>query len=540
MSTTIPFSSILLGDRAREDYTGIESLADSILDGGLIQPIIIDSAGNLLCGGRRYKAIELLIERGDLPPVLHYGITSDPTRPGYLIRTPLDGTPEITLLESLQIELKENLDRINMPWQKELKLFVDCYKLAQAEAFDRDENLLARDYGAMLGVGYQLPSAGLRIWDDLKKNPTKYKDCSNLSQAYTVYLKLLSVDLAKLAATRTLAAPAFLQPAAPASALPSVPADRLPEREKGNEATLESTPTITVVAEATAQDVVIPLTSSFFNENGLDFMARQNPGFCNHIVCDPDYAVDSDVIDSGPNNRIGEMASGIVQRTRFDSLADLTRFFPLAFRAIAPGGFLVMWYSLSCHNLICGEDIFSPCSLDSSGRPIGPHIGPDTDGQPVHGRWSFAPGLAELAGFRVQQWPLIWSKMDYRGRSNAQPDRNFPKSVEYAAVFRKPDATLTQVQTSCLYSQPAASVVKELGHPFAKPYEVWRWIYRAIAIKNQVVFDPFVGRGSSAIAAIQSGLKPIGCELQADHFVNLMINLQVKYKEILGNHVTFQ
>lgn len=515
-------------DRVRPELTGIESLADSILDGGLIQPVVIDSSCKLLAGGRRFAALQMLFARGELSPLLFHSATSDPQRPGFLVRG------ETSVLERLQLELKENLDRVDMPWRAELDLLVRSWRLAQAEAFDRDDEIYARDYGAMLGVGYAKMDAAVRIYEDVVKNPAVYKDCFSIVNAYSTYLKRTSTELAKLAGTRAISKPINLNSVSVPSALPAVPADRNKEREESVETPDPSTPVLHVEATSLSQieTLEIPLTSSFFNENGLDFMSRQNPGFCNHIVTDPDYAVDRDLIDAGPNNRPGEMSTGIVQRTRFDSLTDLARFFPLAFRAITDGGFLVMWYSLSCHNLIVGEDIFIP-------TPNGQELGPDKSGQIVTGIWEHVPGLAASAGFSVTSWPLIWNKMDYRGRSNAQPDRNFPKSTEFAVVCKKPGATLIQVQTSNVYSQPAQSVVKELGHPFAKPYEIWKWIYRAIAIKGQVVFDPFVGRGSSAIAAVMQGLKPIGCELQADHYHNLLINMQVKCKEILGNNIKF-
>lgn len=533
---TISASLVDASARERKDLVGIESLAESILDGGLIQPIVLDPAGRLLAGGRRFAALQLIFEHGDLPPILYFGETSNPERPGFVVKQPLAGAVEVSPLQALQIELKENLDRENMPWRSELKLLIKCWRLAQAEAFDRDEEIFARDYGAMLGVGYQKLGTALIIHEDVEKNPQAYKDCLKINQAYTVYLKRSATEMAKLAGTRAISKPLGLHTVVPTTALPTVPANRLPERPEipESEPLDPSTPVIHIESTSLAEveTLEVPLTTSFFHENGLDFMARQNPGFCNHIVTDPDYAVDRDVIDSGPNNRPGEMTTGIIQKSRFESLTDLARFFPLAFRAISDSGFLVMWYSLSCHNLIVGQDIFEP-------TPNGNELGPDRSGQIVTGLWVHVPGLAESAGFSVQRWPLIWNKMDYRGRSNAQPDRNFPKSTEYAVICRKPGATLTQVQTSCLYTQPAASVVKDLGHPFAKPYEIWRWIYRAIAIKGQVVFDPFCGRGSAPIAAIMQGLKPIGCEVQADHYHNLLINLQVKCKEILGNNIKF-
>lgn len=82
-------SLIKVGDRRREDYGDIDSLAASMSEHGLIHPIVVDAHDNLVAGGRRLRAAELL------------GWESIPaTRLG-------DLTPE----QLREIELEENLRR---------------------------------------------------------------------------------------------------------------------------------------------------------------------------------------------------------------------------------------------------------------------------------------------------------------------------------------------------------------------------------------------------------------------------------------------
>lgn len=57
-------SDVVVGDRHRKDMGDLQSLADSILEVGLLQPIVITSANRLVCGERRLRAVrDILKER---------------------------------------------------------------------------------------------------------------------------------------------------------------------------------------------------------------------------------------------------------------------------------------------------------------------------------------------------------------------------------------------------------------------------------------------------------------------------------------------
>lgn len=59
------------------------------------------------------------------------------------------------------------------------------------------------------------------------------------------------------------------------------------------------------------------------------------------------------------------------------------------------------------------------------------------------------------------------------------------------------------------------------GHPVVKPLAVWRWLIERGTIKEgQVVFDPFMGSGTTLIAAQVSGRVAVGIEL-APAFVDV-------------------
>jgi site-specific DNA-methyltransferase (adenine-specific) len=53
------------------------------------------------------------------------------------------------------------------------------------------------------------------------------------------------------------------------------------------------------------------------------------------------------------------------------------------------------------------------------------------------------------------------------------------------------------------------------GHPCPKPDDVWRWlIVRGTAVEGTTVLDPFMGSGSTLVAAKSLGRKSIGIEIE--------------------------
>ena len=472
---TIHFSSILFGDRARTTYPKIAELAQSIYDHGLIQPIVlvptIDRyddlpAFGLDAGGRRYRALELLFTSKQWDGVLYHAATSrhHPLVPGYILK----GEEFCTPLQRLMTELAENLDREDMDWRDQTKLIVKCWNMALNEAHANSQDILMRDGGAMLGCGYMDLKSAVIIHDDLITNPERYKDVTSIRAAHSKLLKINEIELTKILASRSLL----------------------------------NSPKIPTTTKVTVQDqsdpkpsgIHIPLTQAFGCCNSIIYMDTITEPLFDHIVTDPDYAVDVDMLEANMDTQ-----AGVYQTDYNTSLVELLRFIELAFRIVKDKGFLVFWYDISHHETL------QDCAIDY--------------------------------GWRTQRWPLIWHKIDYR--SNASPQSNFCKNYETAMVLRKPGAVLARAQMSSFYSCASAGVQKEFGHPFAKPLDLMKWIYSAIAIKGQTVYDPFMGTGSLSIAAAEWGLKPSGSEINPDHYARAIMNLQKCYKKMVNADVTF-
>jgi site-specific DNA-methyltransferase (adenine-specific) len=54
-------------------------------------------------------------------------------------------------------------------------------------------------------------------------------------------------------------------------------------------------------------------------------------------------------------------------------------------------------------------------------------------------------------------------------------------------------------------------------HPTVKPINLMRWLVRLITPPNGTVLDPFLGSGTTAVAAILEGFKWVGCEMTEDY-----------------------
>lgn len=65
----------------------------------------------------------------------------------------------------------------------------------------------------------------------------------------------------------------------------------------------------------------------------------------------------------------------------------------------------------------------------------------------------------------------------------------------------------------------------EFGHPNEKPLRLMRWCV-VQAGRPSVVFDPFMGSGSTGHAAILEGCSFVGCEIDPDYFNSACVRLE--------------
>lgn len=480
---TITLSQISLGERGRTTYSGIESLADSIEGHGLIQPIVL-----VPISIPHYEDEEY---RGD---VEGYGLDAGGRR-FHALKLLLDQGRWDGVLYHASTSTKGRPGFVLKGVDQSTPL--NRLMTEIAENLDR-EDVDWRDEVRMLTRAWRLAKANadsvsetLLMRDfgamlgcgyaDLQAANAVHDDMianpdfyKDITGLRAAYSKLLKRNADDL--TKIRATRSIMSEPLMTKDSPSVQAQSEPEPDG-------------------SPSVVIPITKSFIHTNSLDLMKSLPAGSFDHIVTDPDYAVSVERLEAS----VGGASEGVVQESIKESLANLFAFIELAYPASRDGAFCVFFYDLDHHEKLQSHAI--------------------------------------AVGWRVQRWPLIWEKTDYR--SNAAPSHNFCKNIEYAMVLRKPNATLIKAQMSSVFHGPSADTVKAFGHPFAKPLDLWKWIYSAISIKGQTIFDPFLGRGSSAVAAVEWGLRPTGAEINIDHYSNAVVNIQDAYKKVIGQNVRF-
>jgi DNA modification methylase len=67
-------------------------------------------------------------------------------------------------------------------------------------------------------------------------------------------------------------------------------------------------------------------------------------------------------------------------------------------------------------------------------------------------------------------------------------------------------------------SEKGAWEVTKSGHPTVKPVSLMRYLCKLITPENGLVLDPFMGSGSTGVAALQCGFKFIGMEREEEYF----------------------
>jgi site-specific DNA-methyltransferase (adenine-specific) len=69
------------------------------------------------------------------------------------------------------------------------------------------------------------------------------------------------------------------------------------------------------------------------------------------------------------------------------------------------------------------------------------------------------------------------------------------------------------------------------AHPTVKPTELMKYLCRLVTPKGGVVLDPFMGSGSTGKAAVMSGFKFVGIEMDEDYFEIACARMEAAHKQ---------
>lgn len=476
--TTLPIREILIGDRQRKVYPNIPELAESIRIHGLIQPLVVDQDKNLIAGGRRLAACQLL--GLDVVDVV-YKETMD-------------------LATRKLLEAEENLHRENLTWQEQCISTEEIHYLCVNRAVTNGEPRWTQARTSYM-LGYASASyvnSCLAVAPRLK-NP---KDPINLCDGLTNATKFLIEEkeimwLAEIARREKAKVNTIEQQAVDKDLLDMVEAvSASPDLLADERTRYESNPLNTEpfdeywkakTAQADEAKNSIYITNRFIFGDCLDFM-RERPNVFDHIITDIPYGIDMDMLDQDQ----GGMAEIDLVRDEhdIDQNKDLiSKFYKLAFHCTKDRAYVVTW-----------------CDIDL---------------------WDFMKTQAEQAGFVVQRWPITWVKT--HSCSNQAAQFNYTKNTEIAMVARKPLTTLTTHAPNCVVTASNIEMRKLIGHPFAKPLECWEKIVKHCTSPGQLILEPFAGRGSGVLSMLRLGMNVMAVECNEAHYNALVENMKQLY-----------
>lgn len=129
---------------------------------------------------------------------------------------------------------------------------------------------------------------------------------------------------------------------------------------------------------------------------------------------------------------------------------------------------------------------------------------------------------AETVGFRLHTL-LVWDKRA------ALPNRYYQNVTEFALfMFKGKARTIKDPASKNLTSLFQRDVSK---HPTEKPVELMAlWIGNS-SDPGQTILDPFMGSGTTGVAAVNLGRKFIGIELDPSHFDIACRRIEQAYKQ---------
>lgn len=472
--------------RARKDYGDITGLADSLKTLGSIHPIILSRNGDgsfrLVAGGRRLRATRSLGYTE-----LHHESILEPGRVGFLFR---EEVLEDVLKEA---ELDENLYRLKPKWQEDVLLIDDIHRLKQ-DKYGHKWGM--RQTAELLGKGYGRTevSKATRIAALLRVEDKEILDAENMTQAYAILWKR-SEDKA-LAELQRRATPTTTSAVDMSSFLDSFSVSlggpkalpKLPVGEEVHNVPVES------LERLPDSPIIVPL-SKMFQVGDFREVCKTLPDGCfDHVITDIPYGIDMDNMDTR------DMSTVAAEHDVEQNVKLMEPFLRESFRLTRSGGFCVFFYDLDWHE--------------------------------------YLQSTAEQVGWKVQRWPLIAYKTSACQNNAAQ--YNFTKNYEACMVLRRDEKTvLRKQQPSSVWMGDFAAERRLYENPFAKPFELWKWIFSAVSIPGQKIFDPFCGEMSSCRAAVNCGLQPFGCELKEEHFNRGMVHMKKAYALLYSSNCQF-
>jgi hypothetical protein len=405
------------------------------------------------------------------------------------------------------LETEENIRRKSMTWQ-EIVLAVKAVHGQQAVSHSlKGERWTLDATGHLLGRSQGNVSYCLLLAEHIQLKDKDVMEASSLTDAIRVLMKRKENEANSILAKMTLKGPQtadvlkmnLSSTQGAAAMFSSVPTSGV---QPGGVQALSDDGEMPVVEGA--EPVTVGLSRMLLHGDCIELMSAMPDACVDHIITDIPYGIDMANL-AQTNTGMVAIDSVAAEHGQLENHQLHVKMIPQMFRVLRPNGFLIMWFDVGGSEQ---ED-----SQDSAYLNL--------------------RMICESASFKVQNWPLVYVKL--HRCMNQMALYNFTKNYELALVCRKGNATLLTPQEASVYFGSSDEETKAIGHPFAKPFKLWDWLYRATVQRGQTVLDPFAGRGSSTIALLQYGASPLAIEKNDEHYNALVVNVSKKYQSMLGN-----
>ncbi len=510
MKQKYPLANIKVKPQPRVDFSGLDSLVASIREHGLLQPIVIGSDGTLFFGERRYRACKQIgLTEVDV-------VFSD------------DAPPD----ELAEKQLVENIERKALSWQEEALGILDVYRKKRRrgalEGWTWGQRQCASMFNMQLGTINYVLKVAERLEQELTL-PEDQRRISSFTSACEAYrLGILAEEedrlnaiLAQRAKERAEQKVQDVQKATdsiieeitsgPVKISSAEQMERivdLRQRARGNylDLTIEEAKELYLSGTQNPPDgfetyyaekksrlldlLTVDLSSTIIHGDSIDFMLRsENAGRFDHIITDIPYGIDMDMLaqENLSMTDVDRVAGAHDVKENEELFA---RFFPAAFACTGEKAYLA-----TCCDVM---------------------------------QWQRMYDLAIAAGWNVQRWPVLWRKVN-QSCMNGAAQYNTTKDFEPVMLCRKPGSTLIKKSSTSVVDASNHEAVKLTGHPFAKPFELTKFLVDLVSTPEQTILEPFAGGGSMALQMLRMQRSVVMVEKELHHYNSLLENIKQQY-----------
>jgi DNA modification methylase len=125
--------------------------------------------------------------------------------------------------------------------------------------------------------------------------------------------------------------------------------------------------------------------------------------------------------------------------------------------------------------------------------------------------WNQLNDIANM--FRGRSWrPVVWVKSN---PTVINGQHLFIPFGEFAYYGKLPGAWFGG---NCVKSVWHGAAPHERSHPTQKPLDLMQWCVRHVVAPSSICLDPFMGSGTTGVAAVKLGRKFIGIEIEPKYF----------------------